>query len=45
MLTMEVLIAFVTEGEGVGEFKYELETKHPTTFRPCLRDSSGKFGN
>ena len=28
-----------------GEFtKEEIESKHPTIFRPCLRDSSGKFG-
>ena len=33
-------------GEGVGEFtRDQIVSKHPTIFRPCLRDSSGKFGN
>ena len=30
---------------SVGEVLYDLESKHPTIFRPCLRDSSGKFGD
>ena len=37
------------EGEGVGEdegkFKYELESKQRTTFRPCLRKSPVDFNS